>query len=67
MTDKVNSMEHANATNPCEGYCQSDDNYCVACFRTEDERSRWYMESNEWREKVLAEIKIRKDSLFDDQ
>jgi hypothetical protein len=25
------------------------------------------MESNEWREAVLAEIKIRKDNLFDGQ
>lgn len=67
MTDKVNDMEHANSTNPCEGYCQTDGDYCGACLRSEDERAKWYMESNEWRELVLAEIKIRKDNLFDGQ
>ena len=66
MIDKVNSMEHANATNPCEGYCQTDEKYCGACFRTEEERSKWYAESNEWRELVLVEIKTRKGSLFDE-
>ena len=64
MTDKVNSMEHANATNPCEGYCMSEDGVCAACFRTEEEREKWYMESNEWRETVLLEIKSRKDAVF---
>ena len=67
MTDKVNSMEHANSTNPCEGYCQSEDGVCQACFRTEDERIKWYMESNDWRELVLTEIKIRKDATFNGQ
>ena len=64
MTDKVNSMEHANATNPCQGYCQTDEKYCGACFRTEEERAKWYTASNEWREQVLAEIETRKDTLF---
>lgn len=65
MTDRVNSMEHANSTNPCEGYCQTDEKYCGACFRTEEERAKWYTESNDWREMVLVEIETRKGSLFD--
>lgn len=57
-------MEHANATNPCEGYCQSEDGICLACFRTEDERENWYRETNGWREATLVEIKKRKDNIF---
>lgn len=64
MTDKANTMEHANATNPCEGYCQSEDGVCLACFRTEDERINWYRETNDWREATLVEIKKRKDNIF---
>jgi predicted Fe-S protein YdhL (DUF1289 family) len=68
MTQKVNnSMEHANSTNPCEGYCQSEDGVCLACFRTDDERIKWYMESDDWREIVLEKIKVRKENLFDEQ
>lgn len=66
MTDTVNSMEHANSTNPCQGVCQVDDDFCVACFRTSEERANWYKETNNWRDSILIEIENRKDKLFDE-
>lgn len=66
MTDKGSSMEHANSTNPCQGVCQVDEDFCVACFRTSDERANWYKESNEWRDNVLVEIKNREDKMFNE-
>ena len=64
MTDMDNN-EHANNTNPCQGICVSDEKgYCIGCQRTEEERSNWYVETIEWREKVLAEIKTREEDVF---
>lgn len=63
MTDMDN--DHANQTNPCQGICAVDEEgYCVGCFRTSDERSNWYLESAEWREKVLEEVKKREEKYF---
>ena len=40
MTDMVNNdIEHANNTNPCQGVCVVDGDFCIACFRTSKERS----------------------------
>ena len=59
-------LEHANNTNPCQGICSQDDKgYCIGCFRTAEERSNWYRQSNEWRERVLEEIKVREQAAFD--
>jgi len=63
MIDTDNT--HANDTNPCQGICAIDkDGFCVGCFRTQDERSRWYDENNEWRESVLVAIKKREEDAF---
>lgn len=65
MTDKVNDMEHANSTNPCQGICVQDENdLCIGCLRTSEEKDKWYSETNEWRDKVLVDLKIREDKLF---
>lgn len=65
MTDKVNDMEHANNTNPCQGICvQDDDDFCIGCFRTSEEKDKWYSESNEWRENTLNQLKIREEDVF---
>lgn len=54
--------EHANSTNPCQGICVADDNdICIGCFRSTDERNKWYEESSEWREQVLLIIKEREE------
>jgi len=59
--------EHANNTNPCIGICAVDENgWCIGCLRTSDERSVWYIESNEWRESVLTEIEKREEKMFGD-
>lgn len=56
---------HANDTNPCLGICATDtDDYCIGCFRTWDERERWYNETDSWRELVLAELKKREEDLL---
>lgn len=57
--------EHANLTNPCVGICVSDDTgMCIGCYRTYDERSNWYLESTDWRKKVLAELPVREEEMF---
>lgn len=65
MTDTAD-IEHANSTNPCQGICVTDDdtNYCIGCQRTQEERDKWYSETNEWRENVLKEIKVREENVF---
>lgn len=63
MTDKAN--EHANHTNPCVGICAIDTNgYCLGCFRSDDERSNWYLETVEWRENVLEKVRQREEEIF---
>lgn len=66
MTDKVNDIEHANNTNPCQGVCVVDGEFCIACMRTIDERSRWYELTNNERDAILEEIANREQGLFDD-
>ncbi len=67
MTDMVNNdIEHANNTNPCQGVCVVDGDFCIACFRTFKERSEWYEYTNHQREQVLEEIKVREQNLFDE-
>jgi predicted Fe-S protein YdhL (DUF1289 family) len=57
--------DHANLTNPCVGICVSDDNdMCIGCYRTQDERASWYSESKEWRETVLADLPKREENVF---
>lgn len=65
MTDMAD-IGHANLTNPCQGICVTDDdtNFCLGCLRTDEERNKWYNETNEWRENVLKEIKIREENVF---
>jgi hypothetical protein len=61
-TISIEPDEHANNTNPCQGICVADDNgLCIGCFRTDDERSKWYEETNDWREEVLIKIKEREE------
>jgi predicted Fe-S protein YdhL (DUF1289 family) len=58
--------DHANLTNPCVGICVSDDTkICIGCYRTYDERVNWYLESDEWRETVLAELPKREEKMFE--
>ncbi len=65
MTDKVNTMEHANESNPCQGICVIDEkDFCIGCSRTLEEKDNWYKESNEWRDNVIAEIKKRENRFF---
>lgn len=57
--------DHANLTNPCVGICVSDDNgMCIGCYRNYDERINWYIETAEWREKVLTELPKREEDVF---
>lgn len=57
--------DHANLTNPCVGICVSnEDGTCIGCYRTQDERSNWYIESTEWRETVLADLPKREEDVF---
>jgi predicted Fe-S protein YdhL (DUF1289 family) len=57
--------EHANLTNPCVGICVSDETgMCIGCFRSDDERTNWYLESDKWRETVLAELPKREEDVF---
>lgn len=57
--------DHANLTNPCVGICVSDETgMCIGCFRSDDERANWYLESDKWREKVLAELPKREEDVF---
>ena len=61
----MDSIEHANNTNPCVGICVSDDRgMCIGCYRTQDERNQWYSESTEWRVKVLTELPNREEDVF---
>lgn len=57
--------DHANLTNPCVGICVSDETgMCIGCFRNDDERANWYLESDQWRETVLAELPKREEDVF---
>jgi len=66
MTDMVNDVEHANNTNPCQGVCVVDGDFCIACFRTYKERREWYSFTNQQRDQVLEEIKVREQGMFDE-
>jgi predicted Fe-S protein YdhL (DUF1289 family) len=59
MTETVNDPVHASQTNPCQGICVSEDNYCIGCFRTKEERRNWYSYTNQQREQILNEIEQR--------
>jgi predicted Fe-S protein YdhL (DUF1289 family) len=57
--------DHANNTNPCVGICVSDDNnICIGCYRTQEERNEWYSQSTAWREQVLTQLKQREEDIF---
>jgi len=57
--------DHANLTNPCVGICVSDEHgNCIGCYRTQDERNNWYIESTEWRVTVLTELPGREADMF---
>jgi hypothetical protein len=57
--------DHANLTNPCIGICVSDEvGTCIGCYRTQDERAKWYHESTEWRIQVLSELPDREEAMF---
>lgn len=57
--------DHANSTNPCVGICVSDDNdVCIGCYRTQEERNSWYSESTEWRIQVLNKLLLREADIF---
>jgi predicted Fe-S protein YdhL (DUF1289 family) len=57
--------EHANDTNPCIGICVSEDTgICIGCYRTQDERSNWYLESTDWRVQTLAILADREEEMF---
>jgi len=62
----IESDKHASDTNPCLGICQSDaKGYCIGCYRTQDEREKWYTESVEWREQTLKELSLRETRAFE--
>jgi len=57
--------DHANLTNPCIGICVSDDSgTCIGCYRTQDERNNWYVESTDWRVQTLAKLTVREEEMF---
>ena len=67
MIDMDNN-EHANNTNPCQGICVTDGNgTCIGCQRTDEERNKWYIESVEWRENILAQLSAREEKMFGDK
>jgi len=66
MTDMDNNIEHANDTNPCQGVCVIDNEFCIACMRTSQERAKWYEFTDAEREAILKEIKTREEGLFDE-
>lgn len=58
----MDPIEHANNTNPCVGICvYDDDDRCVGCYRLLHERRDWNTQTNEWREQMLVDLKIRED------
>jgi predicted Fe-S protein YdhL (DUF1289 family) len=62
----IESDKHASDTNPCLGICQLDaKGYCIGCYRTQDEREKWYTESVEWREQTLKELSLRETRAFE--
>jgi predicted Fe-S protein YdhL (DUF1289 family) len=61
----MDSIEHANNTNPCVGICASDNaDMCIGCLRTQEERNEWYSQTNEWRNQVIVELKQREEDVF---
>lgn len=62
----IESDKHASDTNPCIGICQIDaKGYCIGCYRTQDERVKWYTETVEWRENTLRELTERETRAFE--
>jgi predicted Fe-S protein YdhL (DUF1289 family) len=60
------SDKHAGETNPCLGICQLDvQGYCIGCYRTQEEREKWYTESIDWREQTLKELSLRETKAFE--
>ena len=56
---KKEIKKHTN--NRSKGYRINYDDYCLGCSRTEDEVYKWESEnaSDEWKEKLLEELKTR--------
>jgi predicted Fe-S protein YdhL (DUF1289 family) len=62
----IESDKHASDTNPCLGICQLDaKGYCIGCYRTQEEREKWYTETIEWREDTLKALSDREDKAFE--
>lgn len=62
----IESDKHASDTNPCIGICQLDaKGYCIGCYRTQEEKEKWYTESIEWRNALVDELTLREAKIFD--
>ena len=52
---------------PCVGLCYYNrEGFCVGCYRTSDEITKWWDMSNKEKLETLANIKKRQDELFGD-
>lgn len=62
----IESDKHASDTNPCIGICQLDaKGYCIGCYRTQEEKEKWYTESTAWREATLTVLTEREAKAFE--
>jgi predicted Fe-S protein YdhL (DUF1289 family) len=56
---------HFIETNPCEGICVAgygpEGQYCIGCYRTDEERINWRNYSDEERNDIIAQIVIREE------
>ncbi len=57
--------KHWIETNPCEGICVAglgpDGQYCIGCYRTDEERMNWRNYSDEERENIITQLTIREE------
>jgi predicted Fe-S protein YdhL (DUF1289 family) len=56
-------MSHSIDTNPCQGICVAgygpNGEYCIGCYRTDEERIGWRKYTDEERNSIITQLEAR--------
>ena len=58
MSDTIN---YKDIMSPCIDQCRNDSNneFCISCFRTVQEKKTWWKFTKEEKKKIISELPIR--------
>jgi len=57
----MNKLDYDTILSPCINQCRNDSNneYCISCFRTVQEKKSWWKYTVEEKKKIISELFIR--------